>query len=779
MGNDTDSQGWIATLKDSVLLWLLVPILIPAVSFVIFVVAWLVGDKNHDSIFSNIDLMNSFLVFLVVLFLFSIAAGDKLAWVFFRKRVSKGQLSDPSLQIRKLRVQLARNARIIRDSDIASKWFNEETSKIKRKEQFRLAMGRCLDSVKQIDRDFRINNFDLWERCTLPASTERIKIDFSLVGALLASIQDSLSQLTLHRCVMIQRIYHRPELLTPFQDMCDLFESMSDQREKDSHNATNDNHPEQFSENYTDEKRAAALAGRFANGLAKAMRKTVEEGAAKPVRALFVGCGWENLVSGVVERVKNMGIPVEWTFADVNPDSRMSVANPNTVGDVFDSVILLTPPFTGSLGAFAQWKNRYDAVLYAHCLQHSAKSCRNDVFTALLRCVRPGGVAMLAMATSPDPTLDGCAVEGLASYETIELLGKEKAEFVKWMCQGAKEFDLVIPLRGQEQLFSVRFDGPGVWAVECNHQNKGHILKICDKVFFYRHREAGNVEDGRLLCSLVVNDPMDDSKRSRAFADYAIRKLMQIGTPLHVTVPTQRRDIVFVKGGNSAILTLSAGVFRAGTGTTPQKRDIDRYFCFLCSNVGETSRFPEFDQSNYVCVSIDGIADSGVQLAFVRPKDSMDPTKEQMLFILEANCLWRTFLPKTCQFPLNLFEKKPTEWLSRYASEFEPFGIIATFDPPTITRRMSHETRMKLFHEAGYGEIEEYYHQILAIIPHGKTFPGVPGDCDLSGWSDVERDIRFNTLPINIRLQLLDVLNVQDVLVWGTRLDVLSKEPNT
>ena len=195
---------------------------------------------------------------------------------------------------------------------------------------------------------------------------------------------------------------------------------------------------------------------------------------------------------------------------------------------------------------------------------------------------------------------------------------------------------------------------------------------------------------------------------------------------------------------------------------------------FIYNNLTYPEVVEAYDSVSKKPILAKGVEETGLQIVFVRPKDSMHPTKEHMLFIFEPGRVWRTFLPKTCQFPLNLFEKKPAEWLSRCAKEFSPFKITAAFEPPTITRRMSHATREKVFKNAGYGEIDEYYHQILKDLPKGWKHPDVPDDCDLSGKSDVERDVRFNTLPIDTRLQLLNVLNVQDVLVSGWRSEISS-----
>ena len=153
---------------------------------------------------------------------------------------------------------------------------------------------------------------------------------------------------------------------------------------------------------------------------------------------------------------------------------------------------------------------------------------------------------------------------------------------------------------------------------------------------------------------------------------------------------------------------------------------------------------------------------------FVRPEHSLHPTAEHALFVFLPNGVWRSFLPKTCQFPLDLFERKPDEWLERCAKDFEPAGIKAALDPPTITRRMSRTTRERMFKCAGFPSIDEYYHQILADVRADWTHAGVP-DGSMAGKSDVDRDARFNELPINLRLELLDDLNVQDVLVTGVR----------
>lgn len=799
MDKEEGKLGLGHALKDSMLLWLLVPIFIPAISCIVFFVAWISGDRDHALMVSNIDFVNSLLVLLVVGFLSIIAFGEKLAWLFFRKRVPTGMPADPNLRILILRDQLAKSFRIIKESEPARKWFESEKEKIERKRQFGIAMKQCLDSTEELaGQQFRIRHFNLWERCTLPSSRERIRIDFSLAGDLLAEMQNMLAQLSLRRCVMIQKIYHHPEVLRPFQDMCDLFESMADQREKDSQNATNDIHRDRFSENYSDEKRIQALSERFLANIKDAWNLAHGDGGRNSLKALFVGCGWKELVHGIIDRVAHEGIDVEWHFADLVPDFKSHVDDFPVNGD--DSrMVQLSPPFSGEYSAFAKMKGWFDAVLYAHCLQHSAKSCKDNVFKTLLACVKPGGVAMLAMATSPDPILDGCAVEGLASYETLELDGTDRALFENAFFSDTGEFFWDYSLRENTARFSVRKAGTGIWGVECNHQKRGHVLKICDKYFFYRHRESDNANDGRLLWTFVVNEPISDAVRPKSFLDYAKWKLKNIGADSSPETVSCSANIVFAKAGGTGILLISAKVFRDGTNTTPKERDADRFFCFLCTKLDSSpdkaiiinadnakdavaSVWTVFSQDYQDAVLAKGTEGSGIQLVFTRPKDSFDPTMEHILFIFEPGGVWRTFLPRVCQFPLSLFERKPAEWLSRCASEFKPFKIEAAFDPPTITRRMSHTTRERIFREAGFETIDEYYHQILATKPEDWSHAGVPKDCKLGGSSDIARDVRFNELPIGIRLELLDDLNVQDVLVSGIRsgpsvpADILGRE---
>lgn len=786
MKSERDKLGLGHALKDSMLLWLLVPIFIPAISCIVFFVAWISGDRDHASIVSNIDFVNSLLVLFVVCFLSIIAFGDKLAWLFFRKRVPTGMPADPNLRILILRDQLATSFRIIEESDSARKWFEFEKEKIERKRQFGIAMKQCLDSVEKLaGQQFRIRHFDLWERCTMPSSRERIKIDFSLAGELLSELQNMLAQLSLRRCVMIQKIYHQKDILRPFQDMCSLFESMADQRDKDSQNATNDIHRDRFSDNYSDKKRIRALSKRFLIRMKEVWERANVDGGRKPLKALFVGCGWKELVHGVIDRVVDEGIDVEWHFADIVPDFKSHVDDFPVNGD--DSrMVQLSPPFSGGYSAFAKMEGWFDAVLYAHCLQHSALSCKDEVFTTLLACVKPGGVAMLAMATSPDPSLDGCAVEGLASYETLKLAGTDRTLFENAFSSDSDEFFWDYSLRGNTARFFVKKAGTGIWVVECNRQKRGHVLKICDKFFFYRHRESDNVNDGRLLWTFVVNNPISNAARSKAFLDYAKWKLKNVGANSSPETVACRENLVFVKAADTGILLMAAKIFRNGTNTTPKERDADRFFCFLCSRLdsspGKTlvvnsanaktvvaAVWLEFSPDLHDVVMAEGTEGSGIQLVFLRPKDSFHPTMEHILFIFEPSGVWRTFLPKVCQFPLSLFEKKPAEWLSRCANEFSPFKIKAAFDPPTITRRMSHATRVRIFREAGFEEIDEYYHQILATIPKGWRHADIPKEYDMSGPSDVARDARFNELPIENRLELLDDLNVQDVLISGVR----------
>lgn len=801
--DEQNPQGLIPALKNSFLLWLLVPLLVPAFSFVVYLAAYLIlgpapKDSPSEPVFFNIDLVNSFLIALVVLFFVLVAIADKLGWLFFRKTVPAGEPADPATRIRLLRERLAKIARKVRDSSSAERAFLEKASTKDNRDAFASGVGRCLDNIEELaGRQFRTANFDLWERCTMPSSCERIVIDFSLVGDLLAALQDCLSQLTLQRFAMIQRLYHRPWLLDPFQDMCNLYESMSDLIGKDSHNATNDNHPDAFTDRYSDALRVDRLSERYVAGVSRAAKRLGRGSVASPVRALFVGCGWKTLLSAVIDKVRGLGISVEWTFADVDqafPGNSVDLPADNDP----KRLVRLAAPFFGPYSQFAKWKDQFDVVLYAHCLQHSAKSCKDPVFDGLLRCARPGGTAMLAMASSWDPQFDGCAVEGLATHETYKLEGKNRESFESSI--GSHRRGILCPLfgrprdfswkpfiRGRIRNYSVSPSGIGAWRVECGHRNEGHVLKTCGRYLFYRHRETGAPGDGYQIWSFLVNEPVGDAERTSAFVKYAANKLAVLGERGAKTTAVRGTEAVFVESGDRAVLVLSADVFRAGTGTTPMKRDTDRFFCLLCSRAsriaGGDVPDPRKDRVGAVAAVWDGFAATPREISvvlpmgdrndapvfvFVRPGDSLHPTAEHLLFVFLPSGVWRSFLPKTCQFPLDLFEKKPDEWLVRCTKEFEPFGIRAALDPPTITRRMSHVTRMRVFEKAGYSEVNEYYHQILADVPSDWKHAGVP-DGVLSGKSDVDRDARFNELPQSVRLELLDKLNVQDVLVTGVR----------
>ena len=800
---EKNPQGLIPALKNSFLLWLLVPLLVPALSFAVYLAAYLTlgpPSKNPtgESVFFNIDLVNSFLIALVVLLFALVAIADKLGWLFFRGRIQAGEPADPATRIRLLRERLAKLARKVRDSSDAEKTFLEKATQKSNKESFALAMGRCLDTVEKLaGRQFRINNFDLWERCTMPSSYERIAIDFSLAGDLLAALQDGLSQFTLRRCTMIQRLYHRPEILDPFQDICNLYESMSDLVGKDSHNATNDNHPEVFTDRYSDTLRVDRLAERYADGVAKAAERLGSGSPARPVQALFVGCGWRSLLFAVFDKLREHGLSVDWTFADIDPSFPGNSTDLPTDNDP-ERLVRIVAPYFGPYSQFEKWKNQFDVVLYAHCLQHSAQSCKDPVFDALLRCAKPGGTAMLAMASSWDPEFDGCAVEGLATYEAYKLAGADRAPFehsfghrgwrtLPFLRRRPREFSWKPTIRGLAQKnYSVRPNGVGVWRVESEHRNEGHVLKTCGRYLFYRHRETGAARNGCQIWSFLANEPVGDAERTAAFVEYAEKKLSALGERGPKTTTVRETDSVFVESGDRAVLVLSANVFRAGTGTTPMKRDTDRFLCLLCSRAERAAiggvPDPRKDRAGAVAivkqefgstpseVSIvsGGDRDDAPVFVFVRPENSLDPMGEHLLFVFLPGGVWRSFLPKTCQFPLDLFEKKPAEWLARCAKEFAPFGIRAALDPPTITRRMSHSTRRRVFADAGYPEIDEYYHQILANVPSGWRHEGVP-DGILAGRSDVDRDARFNELPLSVRLELLDDLNVQDVLVSGVR----------
>lgn len=72
MGNineEKNSHGLIPALKNSFLLWLLVPLLVPAFSFVVYLAAYFIlgptpKDSTTEPVFFNIDLINSFLIAL-------------------------------------------------------------------------------------------------------------------------------------------------------------------------------------------------------------------------------------------------------------------------------------------------------------------------------------------------------------------------------------------------------------------------------------------------------------------------------------------------------------------------------------------------------------------------------------------------------------------------------------------------------------------------------------------------------------------------------------------
>ena len=97
--NDKNRQGLVSAFKNSFLMWLLVPLLVPAGSFVVYMAARLrfgrVPEGEAEPLAFNIDFVNSLLITLVVLFFVFVAAADKLAWLRrCRSQISGSERTD-------------------------------------------------------------------------------------------------------------------------------------------------------------------------------------------------------------------------------------------------------------------------------------------------------------------------------------------------------------------------------------------------------------------------------------------------------------------------------------------------------------------------------------------------------------------------------------------------------------------------------------------------------------------------------------------------------------